>query len=243
MGPMLGIHRRVRPQGRDARSAGRSARPLPPDGGVEVRDLVDRQRVDAAREVLPAVVADDEDDVALVHLAGDATAMRAIAPDETPAKRPSSSSSLRVQMIASRLVTKIFRSSSERSMIGGMKPSSSERRPWTGSPCIGSAATIFTRSPSSSLKRRALPISVPPVPRPATNASTLAVELLEDLERRAVVVRARVGLVAVLVGHVVRRVGLRPSRAPSRRRRWSPGRRASRRSRRRTSSAAACAPA
>ena len=57
-------------------------------------------------------------------------------------------------------------------MIGGMKPSSSERRPWTGSPCIGSAATIFTWSPSSSLKRRALPMSVPPVPRPATNAET-----------------------------------------------------------------------
>ena len=46
--------------------------PLPPDGRVEVLDLVDRQRVDAAGQVLPAVVADDEDDVALVHLAGDA---------------------------------------------------------------------------------------------------------------------------------------------------------------------------
>src|SRR5664280_3394787 len=44
---------------------------LPPHGGVEVRDLVDGQRVDAAREVLPAVVADDEHDVALVELAGD----------------------------------------------------------------------------------------------------------------------------------------------------------------------------
>ena len=57
-------------------------------------------------------------------------------------------------------------------MIGGMKPSSSERRPWTGSPCIGSAATIFTPSPYSSRRRRPLPISVPPVPRPATNAVT-----------------------------------------------------------------------
>ena len=56
-------------------------------------------------------------------------------------------------------------------MIGGMKPSSRERRPWTGSPCIGSAATILTASPNSSLKRRPLPISVPPVPRPATNAA------------------------------------------------------------------------
>ena len=100
------------------------------------------------------------------------TAIEAIAPEETPAKMPSSSSSLRVQTIASWLVTKIFRSSSERSMIGGMKPSSSERRPCTGSPCIGSAATILTASPSSSRSRRPLPISVPPVPRPATNAVT-----------------------------------------------------------------------
>ena len=92
-------------------------------------------------------------------------------------------------------------------MIGGMKPSSRERSPCTGSPCIGSAATILTSSPSSSLSRRPLPISVPPVPRPATKAADL-VELLEDLERRAVVVRERVGLVAVLVGHVVRGVVL-----------------------------------
>src|ERR1035438_10012863 len=90
------------------------------------------------------------------------TAMLAIAPLDTPANRPSSSSSLRVQQIASRLVTKILRSSSERSMIGGMKPSSSERSPCTGSPCIGSAATIFTASPNVSFSRLPLPISVPP---------------------------------------------------------------------------------
>ena len=57
-------------------------------------------------------------------------------------------------------------------MIGGMKPSSSERRPCTGSPCIGSAATIFTASPKVSFRRLPLPISVPPVPSPATNAAT-----------------------------------------------------------------------
>src|SRR3954469_3827544 len=44
----------------------------PPDGGVEVLDLVDRTSLDARGQVLPAVVADDEDDVALVQLAGDA---------------------------------------------------------------------------------------------------------------------------------------------------------------------------
>src|SRR6266571_1566284 len=43
----------------------------PPHRGVEVLHLVHRQRVDAAGEVLPAVVGHDEDDVALVELAGD----------------------------------------------------------------------------------------------------------------------------------------------------------------------------
>ena len=48
------------------------------------------------------------------------TAIEAIAPAETPVKSPSSSSSLRVQTTASAFETKIFRSSRERSMIGGM---------------------------------------------------------------------------------------------------------------------------
>ena len=56
-------------------------------------------------------------------------------------------------------------------MIGGMKPSSSERRPWTSSPCIGSAATILV-SGSCSFSLLPTPISVPPVPSPATNAAT-----------------------------------------------------------------------
>src|SRR5438093_717397 len=43
----------------------------PPHRGVEVLHLVHRQRVDAAGEVLPAVVGHDEDDVALVELTGD----------------------------------------------------------------------------------------------------------------------------------------------------------------------------
>src|SRR3954466_50083 len=54
------------PVGRCAGAAG-----LPPDRGIEVLDLLHRLGVDAARQVLPAVVADDEDDVALVQLAGD----------------------------------------------------------------------------------------------------------------------------------------------------------------------------
>src|SRR5437870_3870073 len=44
----------------------------PPDGRVKVLDLVHRQRVDAAGEVLPAVVGHDEHDVALIQLARDA---------------------------------------------------------------------------------------------------------------------------------------------------------------------------
>jgi hypothetical protein len=48
------------------------------------------------------------------------TAIAAIAPLDTPANSPSSSSSFLVQTTASRLETKILRSSSERSMIGGM---------------------------------------------------------------------------------------------------------------------------
>src|SRR3954469_12653117 len=44
----------------------------PPDGGVEILDLGDRTSVDARGQVFPAVVADDEHDVALVQLAGDA---------------------------------------------------------------------------------------------------------------------------------------------------------------------------
>src|SRR5437763_1005747 len=43
----------------------------PPDGRVQVLDLVHRPRVDARRQVLPAVVAHDEHDVALVELFGD----------------------------------------------------------------------------------------------------------------------------------------------------------------------------
>src|ERR1700744_287010 len=46
--------------------------PLPPDGGVEILDLLERLRVDTGGEVLPAVVGDQEDDVAGVELTGDA---------------------------------------------------------------------------------------------------------------------------------------------------------------------------
>src|ERR1700730_8374226 len=92
-------------------------------------------------------------------------------------------------------------------MIGGMKPSSSDRSPCTGSPCIGSAATIFTASPKVFFSRLPFPLNVPPPPRPPTHAHPrherrLLVELFQDLQRRSVVVRVRVRLVAVLVGHV-----------------------------------------
>src|SRR5947207_10220024 len=54
-------------------SSGREmSTPSPPDGRVQVLDLLQRQRVDAAGEVLPAVVGDHEHDVALVQLSRDA---------------------------------------------------------------------------------------------------------------------------------------------------------------------------
>src|SRR3954466_3128647 len=144
------------------------------------------------------------------------TAIEAMAPLDTPAKMPSSSSSRRVHTIASWLVTKILRSSTERSMIGGMNPSSRERSPWTGSPRLGSPAPPLPPLRGPHLPRVAeLLLEAPSDPhqrapgaQPGHERRDL-VELLEDLRRRAVVVRERVGLVAVLVGHVVRRVALR----------------------------------
>src|SRR5215211_2465170 len=95
----------------------------------------------------------------------------ATAPDETPAKMPSSSSRRRIASTDSSFETSTFRSSFATSRIGGTYPSSSERSPITGSPGSGSAAA--TTTPGQRSRRRApVPISVPPVPRPATSTST-----------------------------------------------------------------------
>src|SRR5271155_1178462 len=124
------------------------------------------------------------------------TAMLAIAPLETPANTPSSSSSRRVHRIASRLVTKILRSSSDRSMIGGMKPSSSERSPCTGSPRLRPpppplspppAPRVLPRAPDRPLQAPAFPHQRAAGPQPRHEGRHL-VELFEDLERGAVVV-------------------------------------------------------
>src|SRR6185312_12517939 len=93
------------------------------------------------------------------------------APDETPAKMPSRSSSARAAAAASVFETSSLRSSCETSSTGGTYPSSSERSPITGSPGSGSAATTCTPG-NASRSRRPAPISVPPVPSPATSAST-----------------------------------------------------------------------
>src|SRR5690349_16270451 len=99
----------------------------------------------------------------------DATAR--IAPDDGPAKMPSFSSSSRAVVTASRLDTTKRSSSTVGSKISGTNPSSSERRPWTASPGSGSAATI--RTPGLARRRnRPTPVSVPPVPNPATNTSS-----------------------------------------------------------------------
>src|SRR4051794_6516006 len=44
----------------------------PPQGGLELLELFDGLRVQARGKIFPTVVGHDEDDVALVHLAGDA---------------------------------------------------------------------------------------------------------------------------------------------------------------------------
>src|SRR3954447_6594796 len=93
------------------------------------------------------------------------------APADTPAKMPSSSSSRRTSCTDSSFVTSTLRSSFETSRIGGTYPSSSERRPMTGSPGSGSAAAT-TMSGNVSRRRPPVPISVPPVPSPATTTST-----------------------------------------------------------------------
>ena len=72
--------------------------------------------------------------------------------------------------IESRFETSSFRSRRDSSRIGGTKPSSRLRRPLTGSPWSGSQATI-SMSGRCSLSRREEPISVPPVPSPATKTS------------------------------------------------------------------------
>ena len=72
--------------------------------------------------------------------------------------------------IESRFDTSSFRSSRDRSRIGGTKPSSRLRRPLTGSPWRGSQATTWI-SGRCSFSRCDDPIRVPPVPRPATKTS------------------------------------------------------------------------
>ena len=66
-------------------------------------------------------------------------------------------------------------------MIGGMKPSSSERRPWTGSPCIGSAATILHGVAELLLEAPAVAHQRAAGAEAGDERGDLAVELLEDL--------------------------------------------------------------
>src|SRR5918994_834029 len=99
------------------------------------------------------------------------TATAIAAPHDRPAKMPSSASRRRTPITASRLVTRTLSSSTDSSSTGGTNPSSSDRRPWTCSPGIGSAATIRTPG-RRDFRKRPTPVSVPPVPRPATKTST-----------------------------------------------------------------------
>src|SRR3954462_12896077 len=144
----------------------------PPQRRFERLELVDGLGVQPAGEVLPAVVGDDEYHVALVELSRDAmgdacdgpgrhAGEHALLLEQPP--RPDDRVAVGDEDLAVQQA-QIDDRRDEAAVQGAQA--------LTGSPCMGSAATIFTRSPSSSLKRRAWPMSVPPVPRPATNAST-----------------------------------------------------------------------
>ena len=75
---------------------------------------------EVGREVLPAAVGEDaDDDAAVAQLRAEPQCDVQTAPDETPAKIPSRSSSSRTLAAASAFETSSLRSSFETSRIGG----------------------------------------------------------------------------------------------------------------------------
>ena len=135
------------------------------------------------------------------------TATATAAPHDSPAKMPSSWSSRRRPITASRLLTRNLSSRTDSSSTGGTNPSSSERSPCTFSPGSGSAATIRAAGPG--------PLQVTPdagqgAAGPEAGDEDVDVgHLLEDLRAGRLLVRPRICLVAVLVRHEEARVRLR----------------------------------
>ena len=89
------------------------------------------------------------------------------APDDTPANTPSRRSRSAVMTKLSSPPIIMRASSRLRSRMGGTNPSSRLRKPWMRSSGSGAAAMTSTAG-LNSLSRRPVPMSVPPVPRPAT---------------------------------------------------------------------------
>src|SRR5581483_6535841 len=112
-------------------------------------------------------VGEQADDVALVELLRDPASGVDHGARGDPGEDPLLLRELLVTRSESEELTRNFRSSTDSSKIGGMNPSSSDRSPYTSSPSSGSAATTLT-SGLCSCSRRPTPVSVPPVPSPAT---------------------------------------------------------------------------
>src|SRR3954468_17546997 len=184
----------------------RSLRGSPPHGGVEILDLVDRTSVDARGQVLPAVVADDEHDVALVQLAGDAHRDRRdgargdagedallveqpARPDDRVAVGDEDLPVQQAQVDDRRDEAVVERAQALHGLaLHGLRGHDLDR-----------VAELLLEAPAVAHQRAARAEA-------GDERRDVAVELLEDLDRGALVVGARVRRVAVLVRHVVRGV-------------------------------------
>ena len=115
--------------------------PVDPQGPRPYLERFIHSEIYAARPDVMAVVHSHSHSIVPLSICSairDATARTP--PDETPAKMPSVAVSRRSASIDSAVVTRKRPSIALASKISGTKPSSSERRPWTISPGIGSAA-------------------------------------------------------------------------------------------------------
>ena len=128
------------------------------------------------------------------------------APQEMPASTPSRRAARRAVSIASSSSTAMISSTSVGSSTGGTKPAP---MPWIlcgpGAPpdstgdAAGSTATTRQRG-LRSFRKRPAPVSVPPVPTPATRQSTSLLHRLPDLRPGRAEVRLGVRRVGELVG-------------------------------------------
>ena len=207
-----------------------------------VLDLVDIVGPEAGRQVLPAAVADDADDRAARPSSRRSRAqVWMTAPEETPAKMPSSAARRRVMTSESRLETSSFRSS---------RREIEDRRDEAVVEATQAAHRIaLQRLAGDDLDLGAVlleplrrsPSGCRPVPRPATKTSISGQSRMIS-SAVALVVGARVRGVAVLERHVERRSRRRGALATSTAPLEPNSPSVSRRSRRRRASGAGGAP-